>query len=126
MARLKTAISEKSCNKFIKIRTRHTAMPFSKSFPRTTDKSVYPRWEEIFLSESEEQEQEKLCREDNIRLMKECITDAKKAVSSENMKSYQNELISIAIALFEKRASHSVYWKERKAKDKFDAAGKKV
>jgi len=37
-------------------------MGFSKSFPRTTDKSVYPIWEEISLSKEEETEQESLAR----------------------------------------------------------------
>ena len=36
------------------------------------------------------------------------------------MKEYQTDIINMAISLFEKRASHSVYWKESKAKDKFD------
>ena len=33
--------------------------------------------------------------------------------------------LNLAIALFEKRASHSVYHKETVAKEKFDRAGKK-
>ena len=31
-------------------------MPFSKSFPQTTGKSVYPKWVEIALTEQEEKE----------------------------------------------------------------------
>jgi len=95
-------------------------MPFSKSFPRVTDKSVYPVWEEIFLSDEEEQLEEQKCKEENIRLMKECIDDAKKIIEEKNLKQYQTDIIKIAISLFEKRASHSVYWKESKAKEKFD------
>lgn len=95
-------------------------MPFSKSFPKTTDKSVYPKWEEVFLSEEEEKEQERLCREENIKLMKECIGDAKNIVQEKGLKDFQSDLISLAISLFEKRASHSVYWKESKCKEKFD------
>ncbi|MBN2459519.1 hypothetical protein JXB28_04515 [Candidatus Woesearchaeota archaeon] len=95
-------------------------MAFSKAFAKTTDKSVYPKWVEVFLSEEEEKEEEKKCREENIRLMKECISDAKKIFSSEKLKGYETSVMSIAIALFEKRASHSVYWKESKAKEKFD------
>ena len=94
-------------------------MPFSKSFPRTVKGSNYPKWEEVFISEEEAQEEQK-CRIENIRLMKECVEDAKKIFEEKNLKHYQTDLIRMSIALFEKRASHSVYWKERKAKEKFD------
>ena len=95
-------------------------MPFSKSFPRTVKGSNYPRWEEIFISDEEEALEEQKCRIENIHLMKECIDDAKKIFKEKDLKRYQTDLVNLAISLFEKRASHSVYWKERKAKDKFD------
>ena len=95
-------------------------MPFSKSFPKTIEGSSYPQWEEIFLTEEEEKEEEGKCREENIKLMKECIDDAKKIIQEKNMKEYQTDIINMAISLFEKRASHSIYWKESKAKEKFD------
>jgi len=95
-------------------------MVFSKSFPRTTDKSNYPTWEEIFLTTEEETKQEKNCRDKNIILMKECIEDAKNLFSEKNLKDFQSDVIKTAISLFEKRASHEVFWKESKAKDKFD------
>ena len=96
-------------------------MVFSKSFAKTTDKSVYPKWIEVYLSEQEEREQEENCRKENISLLKECIDDAKKIFKDKNLKDYQTDVVRAAIALFEKRASHSVYWKESKAKEKFDA-----
>lgn len=99
-------------------------MAFSKSFAKTTEKSVYPRWIEVFLTEEEEREEEKKCREENIRLMKECVDDAKKIFASEKLKGYETSLINLAIALFDKRASHAVYWKENKAKEKFDSKNK--
>ena len=99
-------------------------MPFSKSFPRTSDKSVYPRWEEISLTEEEEREQEVLCRKENILIMKECIDDAKQIFKEKILGDYQADLMALAIALFEKRASHGVYWKENKAKEKFDMLSK--
>nr|MCK4930156.1 hypothetical protein [Nanoarchaeota archaeon] len=95
-------------------------MAFSKTFPKTTDKSVYPKWIEVFLTDKEEKEQEELCRQENIKLMKECISDAKKIFSEQKLKDYQTDTIRLAVALFEKRASHSIYWKESKAKEKFD------
>jgi hypothetical protein len=95
-------------------------MVFSKSFPKTSDKSVYPKWEEITLTDIEEKEQEVLCRKDNIEKMKECITDAKQIIESGRLKPFQTDMIHMAIALFEKRASHEIYYKENKAKEKFD------
>lgn len=93
---------------------------FSKSFPRTTDKSTYPIWEEITLSDEEEKAQENIARSENIIKMKECITDAKKIIENNALKPYQTDMIHIAIALFEKRGSHEIYYKENKAKEKFD------
>ena len=95
-------------------------MAFSKTFPKSSDKSVYPKWIEVFLTEAEEKEQEASARTENIRIMKECIEDAKEIVKEKNLKDFQTNMISIAIALFEKRASHDVFWKESKAKEKFD------
>lgn len=95
-------------------------MAFSKSFPKTVEGSTYPRWEEVFLTEEEEREEERKCREENIKIMRECVDDAKKIIQEKNMKEYQTDIVNMAISLFEKRASHSVYWKESKAKEKFD------
>jgi len=95
-------------------------MVFSKSFPRTVKNSTYPIWEEIYLTKEEEQKVELNSKEENIDLMKECIEDAKQIISSKNLKDYQTDVINIAISLFEKRASHTVFKKEQKAKEKFD------
>jgi len=95
-------------------------MSFSKSFPRTTKTSTYPVWEEIYISEEEEKKVEVDSKEENISLMKECIQDAKKIISDESLKDYQTDVINLAISLFEKRASHTVFKKEQKAKEKFD------
>jgi hypothetical protein len=100
-------------------------MAFSKSFAKTTEKSVYPKWVEVYLTEEEEREEEKKCRVENVRLMKECLEDARKIFASEKLKGYETSLITLTIALFEKRASHSVYWKENKAKEKFDKKNSK-
>ncbi len=96
-------------------------MPFSKSFPRKSDKSVYPTWEEVELSPEEEKAVEEKARTENIELMKQCIEDAKKLFSDQDLKRYQTDMIRLAISLFEKRASHSVHFKERKAKENFKA-----
>jgi hypothetical protein len=95
-------------------------MVFSKNFPRNVEGSNYPRWEEVFLTEEEEKAEEERSRQENISLMKECVEDAKKIMAEKDLKEYQSDLISLAISLFEKRASHVIYWKESKAKEKFD------
>ena len=95
-------------------------MPFSKSFPKTTDKTIYPKWEEIYLTLDEEKEIEGKAKEENHHLMEECIKDAKKIFAKESLKDFQSDIIQAAIALFEKRASHVIYWKEQAAKEKFD------
>ena len=95
-------------------------MPFSKSFPKPSKTSTYPQWEEVTLTDTEEKAEEQKSRAENINLMKECIEDAKALMQEKNLKDYQTDLIHIAIALFEKRSSHIVYWKESKAKEKFD------
>jgi len=95
-------------------------MGFSKSFPKTVEGVNYPKWVEVFLDSNEEDLAESNARTENISLMKECIKDAKDIVSSENLKDYQTDVINLAIALFEKRASHVVFHKETMAKEKFD------
>ena len=70
-------------------------MVFSKSFPRHIEGSSYPRWEEVFLSKEEEAEQERLCKEDNIRMMKECVDDARKIVEERGLKTNQKVLVEI-------------------------------
>ncbi len=95
-------------------------MAFIKSFPKTTNKSPYPKWEEVKLDPEEEQEAEFRARMKNIEIMKQCMEDAMRIFNEKSLKRYQTDLISVSIALFEKRASHEIFWKESKAKEKFD------
>lgn len=92
-------------------------MAFSRRFPRDVKGSPYPVWEEVYISEEEERKLEQDARQENLKLMRECLKDAKTLaeVTGEGV-------IEVAIALFEKRASHSVYWKEESVKEKFDKA----
>jgi hypothetical protein len=95
-------------------------MGFSKTFPRTVKGTSYPQWEEIFLTSPEEAEVDEQARQENLGLMRECIKDAESLISELRLKRFQTSLLQIAIALFEKRASHSVYHRENRAKEKFD------
>ena len=95
-------------------------MPFSKSFPKQSKTSPYPQWEEITLTEEEEKQVEQKSKEENIKLFKRCIDDAKSILIEKGLNESSSDVINTAIALFEKHASHTVYHKESKAKEKFD------
>lgn len=94
-------------------------MVFSKTFPKTVPGSNYPVWEEIVLTEYEERAVSEQCRAENFQLLDECIRDAK-SLAIKNTINEDEIIAGLAIALFEKRASHEVFWKESKAKEKFD------
>ena len=98
-------------------------MAFSKTFPRTVPGTNYPIWEEIYLTEEEERQIEEQCKRENFQLMDDCIKEAK-ILSIKNQMNEDEVISKIAIALFEKKASHIVFWKESKAKEKFDFKNK--
>lgn len=93
-------------------------MTFSKAFPKRSDKSVYPEWVDVELTEGEEAQVEAAQRVFNNNLMQECLVDAKELLKEQ--KGYESSVVTLAQSLFEKRASHVAYWKEEKAKEKFD------
>ena len=95
-------------------------MAFSKSFPKTIDGTPYPKWVEVFLTDAEEREAEAMCRAKSIDVMKQCIDDAQQLIEEKGFKGFKEDVLQVAKTLFEKRASHEVYWKENKAKEKFD------
>ncbi len=97
-------------------------MTFSKRFPRDVPGSAYPKWEETLLTAAEENAEEARARQRNVEVMKECIEDAKSLAQEKDLKPFETSVVNLAIALFEKRASHVVYFKEQKAKEKFDAS----
>ncbi len=96
-------------------------MAFYKRFPKRTEGSVYPKWVEISLSDDEEREIEQKAREEQIKLFKECIEDAQKVAVERNLKLYQTDFVAMASEFFDKRASHVVYIKEKKCREKFDS-----
>ncbi len=95
-------------------------MAFSKSFPKSIEGIAYPKWIDVYLSQAEEKEIEQKTRRENKELRISCINDAKDIAKLTQLNNYQSDIINVAIALFEKRASHSVHAKERLCKDKFD------
>ncbi|MBS3116879.1 hypothetical protein J4421_04760 [Candidatus Woesearchaeota archaeon] len=94
-------------------------MSFSKTFPKTIPGSNFPVWEEITLTEEEERQAEEDCRRENFRLLDQCLDEAKALAIKHRLNTEENQ-VALGIALFEKRASHEVFWKESKAKEKFD------
>ncbi len=94
-------------------------MAFSKTFPKNIPGSNYPVWQEIFLKEDEEKETEDNCRRENFRILDQCLEEGKALAIKHGLNTDENR-VRIATSLFEKRASHVVFWKENKAKEKFD------
>lgn len=95
-------------------------MVFGKRYPKDKPGSNFPEWVEIQLTEEEEREIEEKARQENIRLMKQCLDDATSLLKDKGFRDYDNNRIEIAKTLFDKLASHSVYWKEAECKDRFD------
>ncbi len=93
-------------------------MVFSKRFPKEVPGSLQPVWEEVTLSAAEEEQVEEECRQANFQLMDECLQDAKMLAIKNGINTDENRA-RLATALFEKKASHVVFWKEAKAKEKF-------
>lgn len=94
-------------------------MAFSKTFPKTVPGTNYPVWEEIFLTEEEEKQVENSCKKENFQIMDECLQEAKMLAIKHSMNEDGN-IVQIAKTLFDKKASHVIFWKESKAKEKFD------
>ena len=87
-------------------------MVYSKNFPRSVEGSNYPCWEEIYLTLEEEEQEEEKSRQDNINIMKQCVDDARQIMEVKGLKDYQSDLINMALALFRKRASYGLHYKE--------------
>jgi len=94
-------------------------MAFSKSFARTIPGTNFPIWEEVVLTPEQEKEVEEKCSQENFHLLDECLKEAK-ALAIKNSVNDDRNVVSLAIALFEKKASHVIFWKESRAKEKFD------
>lgn len=99
-------------------------MAFSKTFPKNIPGTNFPVWEEVFLTPEEEQQVEEKCKQESFILMDECLREAK-ALAIKNSVNDEANVVGIATALFDKHASHVIFWKENKAKEKFDAGNRK-
>lgn len=95
-------------------------MAFSKTFPKNVKGMLAPIWEEITISDEEEKEIEEQVKHINMQVLEECIKEAQVIVKHTNLKEYQSDVINLANSLFDKRASHVVFWKEKRCKEKFE------
>lgn len=94
-------------------------MVFSKKFPKDVPGSNYPIWEEVKLTDEEEHQVETNSARINYQLFDDALQDAKQLAIKHGLNTDENR-VRIAVALFEKQASHVIFWKENKAKEKFD------
>ena len=92
-------------------------MTFYARFPRQVGGKT--EWEEVSLTSLEEKEVEKAARLENYKLLRESIEDAKNIATKHALRD-EASIVKMAIALFDKRGSHHVYWKEKRAKEKFE------
>ena len=60
---------------------------------------------------------------ENFMIMDECVQEAK-MLAIKNRMNEDSNVVQLAKALFDKRASHLIFWKESKAKEKFDLGNK--
>ncbi|MBT4538983.1 hypothetical protein HOI26_00740 [Candidatus Woesearchaeota archaeon] len=94
-------------------------MAFSKTFPKTTPGSNYPTWEEITLTNEEESLAAEKCKQENFKVLDHALREARALAIKHSLNESEN-VVRLAVALFEKRASHEIFFKENKAKEKFD------
>lgn len=93
-------------------------MGFKKSFRQTSDKSAYPKWVEVELSDEEEKDAATTARQKNVKIMMQSVEDARLVADEKDLGD--DTVVPVAKSLFDKRASHTVFHKERKAREKFD------
>ena len=93
-------------------------MTFKKAFRNTSDKSVYPNWVEVELTSDEEKKAVDEAHAEQLKTMLQCVDDA--SVIADEKDLSEHERTHLAVALFDKRASHDVFYKENHAREKFD------
>jgi hypothetical protein len=95
-------------------------MSFVKTYPREMPGTNQTRWEEIVLDPQEEKEEEQRARLENIYLLRQCIADARNVMIDEDLGNYNSQVINLAVSMFQKRASHAVFYKEKRCRLKFE------
>jgi len=71
-------------------------MTFSRRFPKDKPGSPYASWEEVYLTAEDERAVEDKQRGANVKLMQECIGDAKIAAAGQKLQHVQADIIAIA------------------------------
>ncbi len=99
-------------------------MAFSKRFPKDIPTSPYPQWIEVSLNKEEEAQVEQDTRQEHAQVLAQCLADAKQVAKKSDVHTDPAEVVELAKALFDKRASHLVFHKEEAAKNKFKRTNK--
>ena len=112
-------------------------MIYIKSWNKKLNGSNYGEWVDVSITREEEVACEVTANMEHNKLMDICIDDARKILLDngtrnapkttktpehygESLASNTPTVMNIAIALFEKRASHTQFYKERKARENFE------
>ena len=95
-------------------------MAFTKCFPRERPATA---WQEVVLTPQEEQQIEAVAYSQNIHLLERCLLDTLELVRTCGLREQGivvdfSGLCQLSVALFEKSASHVVFFKERACKEK--------
>ena len=96
-------------------------MAFVKRFSGNNEKDV---WREVSLTDDEELLAEEIAFDENLRLMAECIVCAKNIAKSMELKEYQSDIVSVALALFHNVSKTQIMHKEEMCMEKFERAVK--
>jgi len=98
-------------------------MAFVKPFMSKRD-----GWKDTYLTEAEEQEVIEESEAEHVKIIERCFADARTlAKSDKNVGKIlwsEDRITTVAIALFDKRARHTQYLREARAKKNFDRENK--
>lgn len=92
---------------------------FIRRIPKTVKGSPYPNWVEVKLTEEEAANIMMEAKEQHKTIFKFCIEDAKQILEETNIYKLEDapiiaeNIIQVAVALFDKRASHVVFAVEK-------------
>ena len=95
-------------------------MSFTKSFPKERPATA---WQEVVLTPHEEQQVASVAYSEHLQLLERCLLDTLEMVrtcglSEQGIVLDFSGLCQLSVALFEKSASHVVFFKERACKEK--------
>lgn len=100
-------------------------MTYTKRFPLDVEGSPFPKWTEVRLDPEEEAATERKAEREHIELFERCLQEARGIVQRHGLNESSASIVEAAVALFEKRASHTVFYKDSACREKFEERYKK-